>query len=227
MESSTPIFIFQFVVLIFSVIIHEVSHGYVAERLGDPTARLAGRLTLNPLRHLDPFGSVILPILLAISHLPILGWAKPVPYNPYNLKHPAKGGATIAAAGPLSNFLIALVFGILIRIISAAGSRALALTPFFGLIAYLNILLGVFNLVPIPPLDGSKVLNYFLPSRAQIALTSFGTRAMSVIRGQWLLFFIIFIFFFQYVLASVFFVIEPIIAFIYILFTGQPSGVLG
>src|SRR3989344_5382087 len=124
-------FIFQIIVLIFSVVIHEVSHGYVAEYLGDPTARLAGRLTLNPIKHIDPFGSGILPVILVITHSPILfGWAKPVPYNPYNLRDPISGGAKIAAAGPISNLLLALIFAIAFRVmnVTGAGSELLLLS---------------------------------------------------------------------------------------------------
>src|SRR5512141_1420671 len=108
--------LFQFIVLIFSVIIHEVSHGLMAESLGDSTARLAGRITLNPLKHIDPFGSIILPALLVLTHSPVvLGWAKPVPYNPNILPNPKVSAGKIAAAGPLSNFLLAAVFGVLTR----------------------------------------------------------------------------------------------------------------
>ena len=157
--------IFGVIILIFSAVIHEVSHGFVADKLGDPTARLSGRLTLNPLKHLDPFGSVILPILLSL--IPggiIFGWAKPVPYNPYNLKDPEKGAAIIAAAGPLSNFALALVFGIIFRLTAGFGQGVwYNLNAFAGIIVMINVLLGVFNLVPIPPLDGAKVLTAFLP----------------------------------------------------------------
>lgn len=147
------------------MVVHEVSHGYVAERLGDPTARLSGRLTLNPIRHIDPFGSVILPLILAVPALfgqptIIFGWAKPVPYDPRNLKNPKIGSGIIAAAGPISNFLIAAVFGILLRALPEGAALA---TP-YSFIIYVNVLLGVFNLVPIPPLDGSKVLFALLPS---------------------------------------------------------------
>lgn len=150
--------------MIFSVMIHEVSHGYVAERLGDPTARLAGRLTLNPLRHLDFFGSIVLPILLYLlsGGAFVFGWAKPVPYNPLNLKNPKAAAGKIAAAGPIANLAVAGTFGIILRA-TAASQIAIAAAPFFGLIVYLNILLAVFNLVPLPPLDGSKVLFSFLP----------------------------------------------------------------
>lgn len=159
------IIIFQIIVLVFSVVIHEVSHGFVANELGDPTAKNAGRLTLNPLRHLDPFGSVILPLLLAI--LPggiIFGWAKPVPYNPYNLKDPKKGGMMIAAAGPVSNFLVAGVFALVYRF-ALETAVLYPLLPFLTIIVVINVVLGVFNLVPIPPLDGSKVLFGLLPYR--------------------------------------------------------------
>lgn len=160
--------IFGVIILIFSAVIHEVSHGFVADKLGDPTARLSGRLTLNPLKHLDPFGSVILPILLSL--IPggiIFGWAKPVPYNPYNLKNPEKGAAIIAAAGPLSNFALALVFGIVFRLTAGFGGGVwYNLNAFAGIIVMINVLLGVFNLVPIPPLDGAKVLTAALPDSA-------------------------------------------------------------
>ncbi len=155
--------VFQIIVLVFSVVVHEVSHGVVADRLGDPTARLAGRLTLNPLKHLDPFGSVILPLLLAL--LPggvVFGWAKPVPYNPYQLKHPERDGALIAAAGPLSNLAVALVFGAAYRLLAPYS----ALADLLAVVVVVNVALAVFNLVPIPPLDGSKVLFWFLPPSA-------------------------------------------------------------
>ncbi|MAF79576.1 site-2 protease family protein [bacterium] len=160
--------IFLIIVLILSVVVHEVTHGFVADRLGDPTARLAGRLTLNPIKHLDPFGSVILPLLLAI--LPgsfIFGWAKPVPYNPYHLKNPERDAALIAIAGPLSNLLIAAIFGALVRISIVVNVPILAATyPLFAMIVWVNVILAVFNLVPLPPLDGSKVLFALLPRSA-------------------------------------------------------------
>lgn len=172
--------IFLILILILSVVVHEVTHGFVADRLGDPTARLAGRLTLNPIKHLDPFGSVILPLLLAI--LPgnfIFGWAKPVPFNPYHLKNPERDAALIAVAGPLSNLLIAAIFGTLVRISSAISVPLLAgAAPLFAAIVWINVILAVFNLVPLPPLDGSKVLFALLPrsaARAKILLEQYGT----------------------------------------------------
>jgi Zn-dependent protease len=158
---------FAIIIVILSAVIHEVSHGFVAYKLGDPTAKLAGRLTLNPLKHLDPFGSIILPIFLSL--IPggiIFGWAKPVPYNPFNLKNPEKGAAQIALAGPLSNFILAFLFGVVVRLTFNSPSPFLNNVNFLAtLIVMINITLGVFNLVPIPPLDGAKVLQYLIPDR--------------------------------------------------------------
>lgn len=161
--------IFQIIVLILSVVVHEVSHGYAADELGDPTAREMGRLTLNPLKHLDPFGSVILPLLLSL--VPggvVFGWAKPVPFNPFRLKNPKRDSALIAFAGPASNLVIAIAFSIFYRIIAyipdTQGSLV-SLELFFASIIVINIVLAVFNSVPIPPLDGSKILFAFIPAK--------------------------------------------------------------
>ena len=153
--------VFWVLVLGFSVILHEVAHGYMANYLGDPTARLEGRLTLNPISHIDPLGTIILPTLLFLTGSPILiGYAKPVPYNPYNIKH-AFGEALVAGAGPATNLLLALVFGLLLRFFGADMDSGLvqALT----IITSINIFLAIFNLTPVPPLDGSKVLSALLP----------------------------------------------------------------
>lgn len=155
--------IFSIIILILSVVVHEVSHGYAALFLGDMTAKIAGRLTLNPIKHLDPIGSVFVPLLLSI--LPgslIFGWAKPVPYNPYNLRNRRWGELIVAAAGPASNFLIAFVFGMIIRF-GLAPNEAFQSLSF--IIVVINIVLGTFNLIPIPPLDGSKILFSVLPQR--------------------------------------------------------------
>ncbi len=152
--------IFFFIIVILSAIIHEYSHGWVAEQLGDPTARLAGRLTLNPIAHIDPIGTILVPLILVM--LPggfIFGWAKPVPFNPLNLRNQRWGPALVALAGPASNLLIALALAVIIRWLGPG-----AFTSFLALIVYINILLAVFNLVPIPPLDGSKVLYAILPN---------------------------------------------------------------
>jgi len=156
--------IFQLVILILSVMIHEVSHGFVAYLLGDNTARDAKRLNLNPLNHLDWFGSVILPLLLYVttSGAFVIGWAKPVPYNPFNLKNPKTGAGLIAAAGPLSNFLLALLVSLFLKF---SGINGIINPIFLQITVLLNLSLMVFNLVPIPPLDGSKILFALLPSK--------------------------------------------------------------
>ena len=152
--------VFFFIILIYSIILHEVAHGYVAEKLGDPTARYAGRLTLNPLPHIDILGSIIMPLMSLIAPGSFLfGWAKPVPYNPYNLtRSPKWGEALVAGAGPLTNFLLALVFVLIARL---SPDPTVASISFMGVVA--NIWLGILNLVPIPPLDGSKVFDMLLP----------------------------------------------------------------
>lgn len=159
------IFIFQIIILIMSVILHELAHGYAANAYGDPTARLAGRLTLNPVPHIDPFGSIILPGMLAILNAPfILGWAKPVPYNPYNLKG-RFAETVVTAAGIITNLLLAIIFGLLIRFSASSFSPAFLDLALY--IVIINIVLAIFNAIPIPPLDGSKVLASFLPWRFQ------------------------------------------------------------
>ena len=158
--------IFQLAILLMSVVIHEVSHGIVALWQGDPTAKLMGRLTLNPIKHLDVWGSFLVPLMLFVFSGGnfLFGWAKPVPYNPYNLRNQKWGAAMVGLAGPASNFLIAIVFGLALRFFPVTDVAFLQhLAQVFVIIMMLNILLGVFNLVPIPPLDGSKLLFSILP----------------------------------------------------------------
>lgn len=152
------------VILIFSIILHEIAHGYAALSLGDPTAKLQGRLTLNPISHIDPLGSVILPGLMLLSNSPFLfGWAKPVPYNPYNLSNQRWGEAYVAVAGSAVNLLLALVFGLLLRFSGELGLQGTAFMEIGVQIVLLNLLLALFNMIPFPPLDGSKVLGALLP----------------------------------------------------------------
>jgi len=156
--------IFVVVIIIFSAVIHEVMHGVAADYLGDKTARYAGRLTLNPIPHLDPFGSVMLPIVLAVAGSPVFfGYAKPVPYNPYNLRPGRFSEAIVAGAGPASNLAIALVFGLIIRL----GILPLEISSIVFLIVVINTMLFLFNLIPVPPLDGSKVIEALLPHSLQ------------------------------------------------------------
>lgn len=157
-------FAFSIAVLIMSVVIHEVSHGYAAYSLGDRTAQYEGRLTLNPLSHLDPIGSLLVPLVMVIAGGPIFGWARPVPYNPYNLSNQKWGPAYVAAAGPLSNIAIAVIFGILIRF-SAFFSLPDQFVQAAVTVVLINVVLAFFNIIPIPPLDGSKILFAVLPPR--------------------------------------------------------------
>ena len=182
--------ILSLIAVFTAIVLHEFSHGYIAFRLGDPTAKMQGRLTLNPLAHIDPIGTILVPIVLVILRSPFLfGWAKPVPINPNYFRNPYKGMFYVAIAGPLMN--IALALGA-----SAIGRLAILITPlsllygrgffayfvqtiFFlvGFFVIINIILAVFNMIPIPPLDGSRVLTYFLPpegKRVMMQLERYG-----------------------------------------------------
>lgn len=183
--------VFLLVILIFSAVIHEVSHGTAANYLGDSTAKYAGRLTLNPLKHLDFFGSFLLPLLMLIATRgqgPIFGWAKPVPINPYNLRDQKYGSAKVAAAGPGANFAIALFFGLALRFFPAI-SVVPGLDLMFSYIVYINLLLAIFNLLPLPPLDGSHVLFTFLPP---------GSENIKMFLNQFGLFILLFVIFFLF-----------------------------
>jgi len=180
--------LFFIFILIFSIIIHEVSHGAIANHLGDPTAKYAGRLTLNPLKHLDPIGSILLPVFLILTTGKGIGWAKPVPINPFNFRDQKYGALKVAIAGPVSNLAIALFFGLLLRTLIPLGFIPLSLYSIFSFIISINILLAVFNLIPIPPLDGSHVLFTFLPDSMQ------GTKRFLGQFGFFILIFFIFLF---------------------------------
>ena len=204
------IFIFIILILLCSIVIHEVSHGLMADYLGDSTAKLAGRLTLNPLKHLDPIGSVFVPLILIISKVGIVfGWAKPVPINPFNLRDKVYGQAKVAIAGPLANILIALIFGIALRFLPFLFSAQIGtnLIIIFSYIVWINLILAIFNLLPIPPLDGSHILFTFLPER-------FDNLKMFLIQYQ--LFILIFFIFFCLHL------IIPLVNWIFYLIVGIP-----
>ena len=161
-----------FGVLLLSLTIHEAAHAWTADRLGDSTARLRGRVSLNPLVHIDLFGTVVLPLLAAVSNLPIIGWAKPVPVSTRNLRHPRRDFMLVAAAGPVSNLLQAVVAAAVIRLIWGPrypGGPALALNTLF-LAVQINLLLAFFNLIPVPPLDGGNVLMGLVPPRVAAGL---------------------------------------------------------
>ncbi len=165
--------LFLIIIFLLSVVIHEVSHGAVANALGDPTARLSGRLTLNPIKHIDPIGSIMVPAVFFLLGAAsgggvIFGWAKPVPINPYNLRDQKWGVAKVAVAGSGANLLVALFFAILMRVIHVPQNIFFeGMYLFFSKVVWINILLGIFNLIPIPPFDGSKILFSFLPYSMQ------------------------------------------------------------
>jgi Zn-dependent protease len=149
----------QIPALLLAVTVHELAHGVVADRLGDPTARLNGRLTLNPLPHIDPFGAIAFIVAG-------FGWAKPVPVNAFNLKHPMRDMALVALAGPASNFIVSFVALVAFRLLAQTVAMPFILEPLQGILLYLflfNLGLGIFNLIPLPPLDGGHFLPYFIP----------------------------------------------------------------
>lgn len=166
--------LFFFLIIIPSAIIHEYAHGWAADQMGDPTARHAGRLTLNPMAHIDLWGTILMPVMLLLfsGGSFMFAYAKPVPYNPYNLSNQKWGPALVGFAGPAANLLAAIFFGLLVRFLEPSAFSSL-----LAIIAYANILLMVFNLVPIPPLDGSKILFAVLPDsmdRFKMSLERYG-----------------------------------------------------
>jgi len=212
--------LFQLIVFLFAISVHESAHAWMANRCGDPTARMLGRISLNPIKHIDAFGTVLLPLICVITHIPVLGWAKPTPVDPRNFKNPVKDDILTAVVGPTSNFIVAagatLVL-LAVKLSSAFGAQTVYgvifgmtplqsnsfLIPFCFLIYELlviNVVLAVFNLIPVPPLDGSHVLRHFMPESVRrtydmvgwfglLALVYFGGGILSRIIGPFLGFF--------------------------------------
>lgn len=181
MDQGLNTTIFWIVAIVLSASIHEFFHGLVALWQGDATAKYMGRLTLNPVKHIDPVGSIVVPLVMILTFGQGFGWAKPVPFNPYNLRNQKWGPAMVGLAGPASNFLIALIFGLPLRFLPNLENVdypiVYNLVDFFGIIVLVNIILGIFNLMPIPPLDGSKLLYSLLPphlSHIKVMLEQYG-----------------------------------------------------
>lgn len=202
---QTFLFVFNIAVLILSVVVHEVSHGLIANKLGDPTAKNLGRLSFNPLRHLDFMGSFLVPMLSYFLGGFIFGWAKPVPYNPYNLKNQKWGPVAVAIAGPASNLAVAVAGGLVLRFL--AFTLPISAIVAISIIVFINIFLGVFNLVPVPPLDGSRILAAVLPYRYE--------RQLAMLERFGFMLVLAFIFFF-------FPLITPIFPVLFRLITGFP-----
>jgi len=177
--------VINYMCLLFSLCVHEASHAAMADRCGDPTGRLLGRVSLNPVRHADPLGTVILPLFAMIFRFPFfIGWAKPVPFNPRNLKNRRRDPVLIALAGPAANLVTAVFAAVVLRVVAMLAGNIAApevlklLLNIFITLAGVNVMLLVFNLLPIPPLDGFHVLDYFLPPSARESVEKFGPYSM-------------------------------------------------
>lgn len=200
-------FIFIIAILIMSIVVHEVSHGFMALWLGDKTAQYEGRLNFNPLKHLDPVGSVFVPMLGYLFGGIIIGWAKPVPFNPYNLRNQRWGEALVALAGPLSNILLAIIFSLLIRLSISQGFATQSFIYLSSYLVFVNIVLCLFNLVPIPPLDGSKILFSIFPNGFR--------RLLAHLESYGFVLVLLFIFLFWGSLS-------PLAGYLFTILTGQP-----
>lgn len=195
-----------FVIFIYSVVLHEVAHGFMARALGDRTAERMGRLTLNPLKHIDLFGSIFLPLALYLIGSPFLfGYAKPVPYDPRNLRDHHYGPSKVALAGPVTNILLAVLAAVVFRIFSLDPAEIMGMLV--GYMVWINLLLACFNLIPVPPLDGHWLLMTLLPSR-------FHALKVALYRYQWVLFLV--------VIFVLFPVLSPILDGLFTLLTGVP-----
>jgi Zn-dependent protease len=198
MTPRTVEILYQMIAFLFAISVHESAHAWTASRCGDPTARMLGRVSLNPIRHIDLFGTIILPLVAAISHIPLLGWAKPTPVDPRNFRHPVMDDILTSVAGPVSNFIVATVallflggislssvsgHSLVLGLISGdnGASSDSALAPLGMLLfefMFINIVLAVFNLIPVPPLDGSHVLRHFLSDSVRMVYDRMGFFAL-------------------------------------------------
>jgi Zn-dependent protease len=200
MTPRTVEILYQMIAFLFAISVHESAHAWTASRCGDPTARMLGRVSLNPIRHIDLFGTIILPLVAAISHIPLLGWAKPTPVDPRNFRHPVMDDILVSVAGPVSNFIVATGALLLLGCISLSSDSGhsiitrIAQGPYSGdfgsdsvlapismllyVLMTINIVLAVFNLIPVPPLDGSHVLRHFLSDPVRMVYDRVGFFAL-------------------------------------------------
>jgi Zn-dependent protease len=222
MSVETVQIVFQVIAFLFAISVHESAHAWTANRCGDPTARMLGRITLNPIKHIDPIGTVVLPLIAAFSHFPMIGWAKPTPVDPRHFKNPVWDDIKTSLAGPISNLLVAAISVAGLAAISAtsplgralvhgiapmSGSALVPITVLLYEFMYINVLLAAFNIIPIPPLDGSHVLRHFLPDSARRVydmVGMFGLILLFLVGGPVISFFMRpFLQFFEFVLARI------------------------
>jgi len=186
-DLDIPYLVIAFAVLIFSLTVHEAAHAWSASRLGDDTARRLGRVSLNPVVHVDPIGTLLLPLVAIIGNLPIIGWAKPTPVNPRNLRHPRRDNVLVTVAGPASNLMIAVVAAMALRLIPAADPSVEGMDVSSPLILLaiqlvdINLLLALFNMIPVPPLDGGRVMAGLLPPALAIRYNQLGRYGFIII----------------------------------------------
>ena len=214
MDRSHVLIIYEIIAFLFAICVHESAHALVANLCGDPTARMLGRITLNPVKHVDPIGTILVPAIGIISGFGFVGWAKPTPVDPRNFKHEIRDDIFTSVAGPASNFIIALLAAIALELIGATVGRTavspdsilVPITIMLRVFVEINILLLAFNLIPVPPLDGSHVIRHMLSERAQVMYDRVGYIAF------------FFLFFFGGGIIGLF--MSPFVAFFRIVFPG-------
>lgn len=187
MSQNIAIYFFEFVAFLFAISFHEAAHAWSAARCGDPTAKMLGRVTLNPLRHIDPFGTVLIPIIGMLSHIGFIGWARPTPVDPRNFKRPVADDILVSLAGPASNIVLVIIFGSMLKLYlmfrgpAEPTETVKALVTLLAASVSINVILAIFNLIPVPPLDGSHVFRHFLSDSARATYDRLGTYGLMLL----------------------------------------------